>query len=212
MRLFHKLENATYLPRDGISHPVIFFTILVPIHRARMQDSATSTTRATNTLDVENYITWATRISQDKSMMEFFFECGREDGPISFNALPRLTADSSGARCRWERRGRQRQTIMSDNMNTHAETQKTVESTERTIAETNVTAPDLKSGGTRRGSRPVAPPQKGTTVFPMARISKIIKVCLCTKLITRNRPILQWISAARKQHFLLVQRRYVCID
>ena len=73
MRLFHKLENATYLPRDGISHPVIFFTILVPIHRARMQDSATSTTRATNTLDVENYITWAMRISQDKSMMEIFF-------------------------------------------------------------------------------------------------------------------------------------------
>lgn len=56
-----------------------------------MQDSATSTTIATNTDDVENcIITWTACISQDKPMMEIF---SRADAGTarSLNALPRLT-------------------------------------------------------------------------------------------------------------------------
>lgn len=48
---------------------------------------------------------------------------------------------------------------------------------ENTNTEAEAPASAPVPGGTRKVSRPVQPPQKGTTLFPLARVSKIIKVC-----------------------------------
>ncbi|WFD18605.1 DNA-directed DNA polymerase [Malassezia caprae] len=47
---------------------------------------------------------------------------------------------------------------------------------ENTTTEAEAPAPAPAPAGTRKVSRPVQPPQKGTTLFPIARVSKIIKV------------------------------------
>lgn len=44
-------------------------------------------------------------------------------------------------------------------------------------AETEGPVPAPATAGARKVSRPNQPPQKGTTLFPIARVSKIIKVC-----------------------------------
>jgi len=64
-----------------------------------------------------------------------------------------------------------------------------------TEAEVPLSAP--APAGTRKAPRPVQPPQKGTTLFPIARVSKIIKV----RESTDSRRTVPWISAARKRPF-----------
>lgn len=63
--------------------------------------------------------------------------------------------------------------------------------------------------GARKVSRPVQPPQKGTTLFPIARVSKIIKVCISG---IDGRRTVPWTFAAKKRPFSSVPPPYVHSD